>query len=294
MQKQSNSHSLSIIGAGKLGRSLGHLWHKSGAVKIQHVCNQTLNSARDAVAFIGAGEAVTSINNITPCDFLLIATTDKAIAPSSLALSELDWISSTTLFHCSGALSSEVLFSAKNKGAKVASIHPVKSFSSPEQLVQQNFAGTYCGVEGDKQALIRLERLFDILGALFIGINADNKMLYHCAAVMANNYYVALIELAQKTYIQAGLTKEESMNLLAPMLRETTENMIKHGTEQSLTGPIARGDTETVSLHIQALSDWNKNALELYQQLGEVALELSEKNIVNEKMRTLLSSEKTN
>ncbi|MCB1757363.1 MAG: DUF2520 domain-containing protein [Gammaproteobacteria bacterium] len=271
-------NSITVIGAGKLGRSLARLWQDKKTLSIRQVCNRSLSSAEQAIDFIGAGIAEEDSANIQPCDFLLIATPDTQIETVCRELAaNHDWLDRCVVFHCSGALSSQALASATDRGAATASIHPVKSFADPAGAIR-SFAGTFCGVEGDTVALEKLAPLFDALGGTFVQISPAHKTLYHCAAVVANNYLVTLVDAARQLHAEAGLDTQQSMMLLAPMLRETTDNLIRLGSEKSLTGPIARGDADTVRKHLAALAeaDLDTDLSGLYKVLGRLTSRLAD------------------
>ncbi len=275
---------LSIIGAGKLGRSLAYLWNNKNILAIQQICNRGLRSAKKAAEFIGAGIAIDSLDYLEKSEFILIASQDENIQPICDALSHRHpWIYHSTVFHCSGVLSSSALESARRNSGNIGSVHPVKSFANPAYAVK-SFAGTYCGIEGYASAKSKLEAIFTALGGKCFSISSDNKTLYHAAAVIANNYLVALVELSQQIYAEAGVSRDQSTPLLAPMLSETVENIVKLGTADSLTGPLARGDLQSIRKHLDALSALNTNAERVYRSLGIVASQMIQ-NKENEKIQ---------
>ncbi len=270
-----NQPTLSIIGCGKVGKTLAYLWHQQGIFRIGQILNRTLASSQRAVDFIQAGNAVEAITDLVPADIFLLGCSDNQLAACANALSNSGLISpNTSVFHCSGALSSEVLQALKSVNASVASIHPIKSFADPKQAIT-DFAGTYCGMEGDSAALRQLEPAFIALGAVLFALNANTKTLYHTASVMACNYLVALQEVSLQTFAQAGVERELAMQILLPIVRGTVDNIFRLGTDQALTGPIARGDYTIVERQLTALAHWQPAYAALYQQLGQVAYTLS-------------------
>ena len=181
---------------------------------------------------------------------------------------------SSIVFHCSGALPSSILDSASQRGAAIASIHPIRSFAVPEKVVA-DFAGTYCGVEGDQTALDVLNPLFNTIGAQTVSIQGDAKVLYHAAAVFASNYLVTLLDTAVQAYGKAGIPQDVALKMMAPLLRETTENVLQIGPEQALTGPIARNDIATVIKQYRSVNTWNRDYGKLYKQLGKLTAHLA-------------------
>ncbi|HEX7644909.1 MAG TPA: Rossmann-like and DUF2520 domain-containing protein [Burkholderiaceae bacterium] len=267
--------SISIIGCGKLGRSLGRLWSQSGTAHLTDVLNRTPTSAEGAVAFIGAGRAAASFESLKKSKVFLIGTPDGGIAPTCARLAATGLLDETTIvFHCSGALDSSCLQAARERGAAVASIHPIKSFAMPEAVVEQ-FGGTFCGVEGDLRALDVLLPLFQSIGAVTVPIDGERKVLYHSAAVVASNYLVTLLDTARTLYVDAGIDPDSALAMLAPLTRGTLENVLRAGPEAALTGPIARGDMETVARQQAALDALSPEIGELYRHFAHLTAELA-------------------
>jgi len=257
---------LSIIGGGKVGKSLGRLWALHGTFTIQQILNRSLQSATQAVEFIGEGQATPDFSSLRAADIYMIATPDSQIAACSEALAHIGHIrSGTIIFHCSGALSSGELHRLQEQGAAVASIHPIRSFADPSHVVE-NFAGTYCGAEGGVNALAVLNEGFSAIGGRIIPLNTEGKILYHSAAVFACNYLVTLLDVAQQTYVQSGIQKDIALQLMEPLVRETVDNVFRLGTGKALTGPIARGDKETVRKQADVLGKWNTEIGALYKR----------------------------
>ena len=270
-----SAKTLNIIGCGKVGRTLGRLWADAGVFSINDVLNRSLPSAEAAVKFMGAGKAVEDLRTMSPAETYLIATPDAAILPCSEALAESGLLGGGEIvFHCSGALASREMTAVQKLGVRVASIHPVKTFTDP-MLDIETFAGTYCGAEGDVEALGVLSPAFERIGGRVFSIDPGNKTLYHAASVIVCNYLTALMEWGIQTYAKAGVPRETATEIIKPIVRQTVENIFQLGTVRALTGPIARGDGEVVSRQLVAIQQWNKDYGELYRLLGSIALELS-------------------
>jgi predicted short-subunit dehydrogenase-like oxidoreductase (DUF2520 family) len=244
-------------------------------VQIQHIVNRSAASSAAAIAFIGAGQAVSSIDALASADITLISTPDDQIAACAhrLALSSR-FKAHSMVFHCSGAHTAEQLDAVRQHGAAVASVHPIRSFAQAA-VVADNFSATWCGVEGDAIALAILEPLFKTIGAQFVVLKSEHKTLYHAAAVFACNYLVTLQDVALAAYAQAGIAPEIGLQLLAPLVRETVDNVMRMGPAAALTGPIARGDVDTVARQQQAVMEWRADYGRLYEQLAEVTTALA-------------------
>lgn len=266
---------LTLIGCGNVGKTLGRLWVSKRTFKLQDVLTRTLDSAQRAVAFMGAGSAIADYADIRPADIYLIATPDDQIAKCCEALARTGRLSdSSVVFHCSGALRSAELQPAIQRGASVASIHPIRSFAVPEQ-VAQDFSGTYCGVEGDQRALDILGKAFTAIGAQLVPIDADAKVLYHSAAVFASNYLTTLIDVAQAAYVKSGIPRDVALKLMEQLIRESVDNIFRLGPANALSGPIARGDMATVEKQQIAVSGWDQKYGDLYAQFAKLTVELA-------------------
>jgi predicted short-subunit dehydrogenase-like oxidoreductase (DUF2520 family) len=269
--------SLTIVGCGKLGQTLGRLWHAAGVFSIQDAVTLKETSALEAVTFIGAGDARMSLKAVTPAQIFALTTPDAAIGGVVADLLRFQLIEiGAVVFHCSGALSSEVLSDLREAGASVASVHPVKSFSSPSEAVH-TFAGTYCGIEGDEAAVALLSSAFEALGAKMFSVKADSKVFYHAAFVFACNYLTALMECAFQCCEAAGIERADVAKMIEPLVRETTTAVISRGVESALTGPVARGDAQVIAEQLSKLGEWRSDYAEIYQRLGQVALEIAER-----------------
>jgi predicted short-subunit dehydrogenase-like oxidoreductase (DUF2520 family) len=265
---------LNIIGAGNLGKSIARLLVDYNQVQVLGICNQSLISASNAVAFIRQGQACASIKMLPPADITLIATPDDYICEISLNLTKSQKLfPGNIIFHCSGVLTSEVLSSAKLRDANIASIHPMKSFAKP-QLAITNYAGTFCAMEGDDHALHILEPLFRSIGSVTHMVDKSKKATYHAAGVFGSNYLVTLFQQAVNCLTYSGVEEILALKIILQLMEGTLAN-IKNAMspEASLSGPINRGDLETIKLHLKSLP--SSQLQQLYSILGKATLQLS-------------------
>lgn len=269
--------SLSIIGCGKLGRSLGKLLHSHSVFAIQDIVASSTRGAEIAQTFLGVGHPCSSVAALQPADAVLIATPDSVIAEIAGQLLSSNVVRrGAVVFHCSGALGSEVLGELRHKGAYVASVHPVKSFSSPSESVQ-TFSGTYCAIEGDEPAIALLTGAFEAIGAKLFSVRPDAKLLYHATFVFACNYLTALMECAFQCSTAAGIERTTVVQMIEPLVRETMAAVMSRGVDSALTGPVARGDAQVVASQLASVSSLGSEYADIYRLLGQVALEIAER-----------------
>lgn len=215
-------------------------------------------------------------HQLPPAELVMIAAADEAIADCAARWAEAHpQADGVIVFHCSGALGAEILQPAKRHGASVASLHPVKSFADPAQAAE-TFPGTWCGLEGDSEAISLLQKMLEASGARVFLISPRQKSIYHAGTVFACNYLVALMEAALECLKRAGLTPDEAPQLLRPIVQETVANLFRLGPVHALTGPIARGDVSVVEREINALDAWVPEYGRLYRALGRIAWQLAQ------------------
>jgi predicted short-subunit dehydrogenase-like oxidoreductase (DUF2520 family) len=266
---------LNIVGCGKLGRAMAALWRQAGVLRIGAICNSTRASSERAVSILGAGTVCESIAEMPPAEVWMIATPDSEIAPSAERISGSASVrTGDVLFHCSGALTSDVLAPLRGRGASIGSLHPVRSFADAE-LASKDFAGTFCALEGENPAVDLLVRVCTAVGARVFTIEPQVKALCHAGHVFASNYLVTVLDVAQRLYRAAGLPDDVVKGLIEPLARSAVENVCMLGSERALTGPVVRGDCSVVAEHVRALEVSSAEYTDLYRHLGNAALEIA-------------------
>jgi predicted short-subunit dehydrogenase-like oxidoreductase (DUF2520 family) len=281
---------LNIIGAGRVGRSLAHLWHKQGVFAIQDVLTRSQASAYEAVQFIGAGKPATQLSDMRTADVWMLAVPDGQIAAVAADLAKFTqfkpkndininiasvFIASTAIiFHCSGALSSVQLQPLHGENSHIASAHCILSFSAPSSAVTQ-FAGTPCALEGDDVAKQTLQPAFEAIGASCFDIAEKDKILYHAAAVFATNFLPVLQVVAADLWRTSGMPEAMIAPLNASLLQKAVQNIAAQGAAKALTGPAARGDVELVALQGAAVTQWHEQAGAAYAALSQLAAQIA-------------------
>jgi predicted short-subunit dehydrogenase-like oxidoreductase (DUF2520 family) len=266
---------LTIIGAGRVGQSLGKLLSQTKQVKVQYVVDLCIETASEAVDFIGMGTPLSSMETLNVTDLYLLSVVDGEIKGVSQKLSSLLDLSQSVVFHASGALASDIL---RETGASVASVHPIHSFAFP-QLVVNEFVGTSCGMEGDSQALRVLEPLFSAIGGRCFHIDSEHKTIYHAGAVFASNFLPVLIESAVQCYVKAGLSRAMALELIEPLAKNSLDQIFRLGVRPAITGPASRGDLLVVDRHIKELDAILIAEKELYEMLTDRLMKLLDQPI---------------
>jgi predicted short-subunit dehydrogenase-like oxidoreductase (DUF2520 family) len=272
---------LNLIGAGRVGQTLAHLWTRRGVLRVQDVLTRSPDSAQAALAFIEpdifAARAVAQIADMRPADLWLLAVPDAHIAAcvQDLAANARQRGDAPALaFHCSGAQSAELLAPLRDLGWSVASAHPVLSFASGQSALAQ-FAGTPCALEGDAAACDALRPLFTAIGAACFDVRSQDKVLYHAAAVLATNFAPVLQTLAEDAWRATGMPDALVLRLRERLLRNAVDNIVALGPRKALTGPAARGDFAAIARQAAVVADWDPQAAAAYRALSDLALRMA-------------------
>jgi predicted short-subunit dehydrogenase-like oxidoreductase (DUF2520 family) len=247
-------NSLAIIGAGRVGRTLGRCLRELGW-KIGAIITRSEASARRAVRFIGAGKPHARMTRqILASRVILIAAPDDEIAGVALELARIgaEELREKVVLHTSGALDARVLDVVKVCGAAVGSMHPMQSFSG---VAVPSLEGRVFAVEGDSQAVRAARQIARSLGGSPVRIPSGKKVLYHTAATMAASNVLAVEEAASQLLISVGMKRRQATRALLTLTRQVLENMEQLGPRAAWTGPLSRGDFKIVEAHLKALRE---------------------------------------
>ncbi len=178
------------------------------------------------------------------------------------------------VIHTSGALSSEILSPLKNLGAAIASVHPIYSFA-PDPRENSGLNKVWFSIEGDDEAFQIFQTIFNFTQNPCFRVNHQQKRAIHIASVFYANFYVALAEMAQ-TIIKKALSREkEAFSMLNPLLFSSIMQVTQKGTTEGLTGPVKRGDIETIRFHLQFLKANHEDLIDDYILLTKNLLQIS-------------------
>jgi len=275
-----NKKTVVIVGAGPVGSSAGYLLARAG-YRITSVVSRTRASADEAAAFIGAGAPTTdAARAVSGAEIVLIATPDRVIKDVCEYISAGGMLKAGTLVaHLSGAHSLHLLDAAKAVGAYRAVVHPLQSVPGREQGVK-NLPGSYFRIEADPEALETAKDLVKALGGVELVMpkwrsDKHSAALYHAGAVTVSNFFVALIDYGIKFYEALGAGKQEALNAVLPLIRGTLHNIETLGIPDALTGPIMRGDLQTVRDHLEAMQAKAPELLGLYKELAKQTISVA-------------------
>ncbi len=261
---------LSIIGAGRVGRALGRRLRELGW-KIGAVVSSSESSARKAVRSIGAGRSHAFLTRqVLAAQVILITTPDRCTAEiaGDLARIGAEELRGKIVLHTSGALSSDVLDPVRRCGAAVGSMHPLQTFSGVEVPPLE---GRVFTIEGDTGAVRMARQMARALGAVPVPIDGSKKPLYHAAGALAAGSVLALMEAATRLMAAAGMKRREAVRALLPLTRQVLENFERLGPRAAWTGPLSRGDYGVVAAHAEAMKDLPPEFAQAYEAVNRLA-----------------------
>jgi len=257
-----------IIGAGRVGSALALSLAEKGHT-VAAIASRRDNGARALARRIAGAQATSAQEVAGRCDLVFLTLPDAAVAPVA---SELAWRAGQAVVHTSGALDLSVLAPAAARDALPGGFHPLRAFALGDSGANA-FAGVTIGIAGPPALSAELEALADGLGARALRIDGVDRALYHAAAVFASNFGIALLLAARRAWTLAGLPEAEARAALAPLLAGATANASAMPLERALSGPISRGEPDTVADHLERLRR-APDLAELYRALSAQLLEL--------------------
>ena len=262
--------SLSIVGAGRVGRALGQRLRQNGW-RITVVAGRTQASAKRGARFIGAGRPVAGVPaTVATASTILLTVPDDAIASVSreLARSAGEDLRGKVVLHTSGALGSCVLDGLRGAGAAVGSMHPLQTFSGVNVPALE---GKVFAIEGDELAVRMARRIARSLGGVPVGISGSKKPLYHAAGAFAAGLTLAMEEAGVRMLMNAGLKRREAQSALLSLTHQVLENYKRLGPQKAWTGPLARRDFGVVAAHERALRELEPEFASVYCAVSRLA-----------------------
>jgi len=275
---------IAFIGAGMVGTAMAFLLNQHGH-PITGVYSRNRESSEKMCNFLGTGKIYENPGDAArTADIVFLTVPDDSISQvcNEIVANE-GFLQAAVVLHCSGALPSSSLESAKEAKAHIGSMHPLQSFASLTEAVE-NLKKVTWAIEGDKRALDVMQRLVELLNGQCEILSVEHKVLYHVGAVMASNYLVTLKDMAEQLLKKSGLSEEMAQMGLQSLIQGTLNNLKQLPSSNALTGPIARRDANTIRNHLLALESHAPDLLDIYKKMGQhtVALTLRDNDNDND------------
>jgi predicted short-subunit dehydrogenase-like oxidoreductase (DUF2520 family) len=243
----SRALSILIIGRGRLGRGLARAFSSTG-VRV--------------TTWAGRGRWARSLPDVAG---VVLAVPDRAVRETSARVVQLV-TRPVVVLHVSGSLGPRALSPAEN--VSIGVMHPLASVAG---VPSPSFARATFVIDGERAAVALARRLARALGARPL-VHAIHGPRYHAAASLLANGAAALATRAVDLLEGLGLSRREAERAAGGLLGTVSENVARLGVPASLTGPIVRGDAETVRRHREALAN-DAASLRAYDAIAPLVLE---------------------
>src|ERR1700728_2151058 len=266
---------ITIVGAGNLGAALAMCLRQAGYVIDQIVFRDSRASRRKATAL---ARTVGALAVAIDSDVVWFCVPDDAIAEVARSVAQkADWKGRVAL-HSSGALASDELAALQRLGAHVASVHPMMTFvagslqtGSSQASSQRSLAGVPFAIEGDVAAVRAGRAIVKELGGKAYAIRWQHKGADHAWGTFASPLLTALLATTEHVAAAAGLNRREAKRRMLPILQQTLANYAALDAAGAFSGPIVRGDVETIRRHLRVLRKVPA-AAEVYAALAKAAV----------------------
>lgn len=258
-----------VLGAGRAGRGLTRALRASG-IDIAGLHGTRAEPAGDSEPAITAGALPPTLAH---ADTVLVTVRDEQLAGALVQLAAAPLAEAAVVLHASGAADPPALAPLRAGGHPCGTFHPLVPLADAQRAAAA-LRGAWIGIDGDRDAIAAGRALAAALGARALEIPAGGKPRYHAAAVFAANFPTVLAALAADLMRGAGVPDGDSREAVLSLMRAAVDNLQHRDPARALTGPVARGDAETVQRHLDALAA-DAAALAAYRVLSAIALELA-------------------
>jgi len=262
--------SITIVGAGRLGVPLAEALVRAGYPLREIVFRdgKSLEKRRRNLPRSLRRYAVSWRDAGFDAGILWLCVPDGQIKSVGRRLRPLTPWRKKIVFHSSGALTSDALQALREKGAVVASVHPVMTFVYG---AKPPLKGVPFGLEGDQSGVRAARRIVrDLQGDAFL-VSKQHKALYHAWATLLSPLLLSFVTTAEQVARATGIPALSARQKMLPIMRQTLSNYAARGPANSFSGPLVRGDFEIAAAHLQALTRIPE-AREVYLALARAAL----------------------
>ena len=253
-----------VVGAGRVGAVLAAALaapQASGRYEIAAVAGESAAS-RTRIETLLPGVHVDKPTAVArSCDLLLLTVPDDMLENVVTMLSAAGAIrAGQYVAHTSGRHGIAVLQAAADRGAHVFAMHPAMTFTGTD-IDLGRLPGCVFGVTAGQDTRALAEQIVADLGGRPVWVPEDRRTLYHAGLAHGANHLVTLVAQAMDLLRASGATDPAST--LRPLLSAALDNALSYG-DAALTGPIVRGDVNTVRAHLVDIAETSPSTLESY------------------------------
>jgi predicted short-subunit dehydrogenase-like oxidoreductase (DUF2520 family) len=258
--------SIGVIGVGRLGGVLAAAWERAGHHVVQVSAVSDVSRLR-AEALLPKARIVDVTEVSSGVDLVLVAVPDDVLPGLLRGLAEAGVVQPGQFWvHPAGRYGLEVLEPVTAVGAVPLAIHPVMTFTGTSVDLER-LVGCPFGVTAPEAVRTAAEALVLEAGGEPVWVPDEARIRYHAALAFGANSLSAIVNEASEMLLTAGIA--EPQRLLAPLLQASLDNALRFG-DQALTGPVARGDAESVAAHLESIAAVSRPAADAYRALARL------------------------
>lgn len=273
---------IGFIGAGKVGFSLGR-YLTEHEYTVTGYYSKSLASAEDAAKFTETNKYETMKQLVEVSDVLFLTVPDGEIPVVWERLKEID-LNNKIICHTSGALGSEVFSGMENQKVYGFSVHPILAISDKYESYK-DIQSAFFTIEGSSEKIDEVAGIFLKCKNRVQIIDSSQKIKYHAACSIVSNFAVTLADMAGRMLLECGFEEKTIFETMGPLILGNAHNIVEKGTVEALTGPIERGDIETVEKHMSVLRG---DELSLYKALARRTLCLAKEKNPNRNYNSMM------
>jgi predicted short-subunit dehydrogenase-like oxidoreductase (DUF2520 family) len=251
---------IGVVGGGRVGAVLAAALRSAGH-EISAVAGES-DASRTRIETLLAGVRVDKPTAVArSCDLLLLTVPDDMLDNVVTTLSAAGAIrAGQFVVHTSGKHGLAVLAPAAARGARVLAMHPAMTFTGTDVDLAR-LPGCAFGVTATEDTLALARTLVADLGGRLVQVAEEHRTLYHAGLAHGANHLVTVVAQAMDLLRASGA--EDPAATLRPLLTAALDNALTYG-DAALTGPIVRGDVETVRAHLADIATSAPATLEAY------------------------------
>ncbi|MFL5477390.1 MAG: DUF2520 domain-containing protein [Gemmatimonadaceae bacterium] len=271
-----------IIGPGHVGRGLFRAFRASG-VDVVGLHGKRPSGVNTSTGAIPADAARANVVMLCVRD----TQVDDAIAEVAAAAESGRIARGSVILHTSAIAEPAGAAKLTDAGYPAGTFHPLVPFSDPE-ISAELLRKAWIGIDGDIAARNASRRLAGHLGARTLDIPPGKKAAYHAAAVISSNFPVVLASVAGHLLHDIGIPEASAYQAVESLMSGALANMKRTLPDDALTGPVVRGELETVGKHLRGLTG-HDSALEVYRAMSAAAGEIAQRRGVDQKKLAAIS-----
>ena len=264
---------ITIVGPGRMGLALGAALERSGEVRTLTFFGRHPEPPSHPLFLEGRAQYVFGVEPLArDTAAVLLAVPDDVVPEMAFTVAAHGQApAGCAAFHLSGALPTDVLGPLHERGYGVGSLHPLVSV--PDRSARYDLLrGAHFAVTGSSETIATARRITAAIEAELLTVPAVRKPLYYASVVMTAAHLPPVLALAARLMERAGIASDEALPALLSLVRNTAKAVEERGLAAALPEPLARGDIETIALHLRALDPEDQR---LYAVLGIEMLRLA-------------------